>query len=227
VNIRVSLIKSFNPLPLKACFIRCVFLLLVAISNGHTQSFLALSTITNPPDFSRLSYAEADSAVRVDAENISSGWKFSSEYLTNLLYQFQQGKLSNRKKVLCAWLIGELRPNDTNSIECLIENISLEATNFDDVRLGLIRWGNYPVQEALGKIGKPAVNPIFEHLRIETDNRRRNLMCRVLELTEDGKSIAENSEIAKGQLQGKIAAETDPIIKANLEAALEEIEKGR
>jgi hypothetical protein len=210
---------------MKRYSIHYMFVLFIWAFNGHTQSFLTLSTITNPPDFSKLSYAESDSAVRAAGENISSGRKFSSEYLTNLVYQFQQGKLSNRKKVLCAWLIGELHPNDINSIECLISNIDLEATNFDDVRLGLIRWGNYPAQEALCKVGKPAIDPIFEHLRTETDNRRRNLMCQVLEMTEGGKNIGENSEIAKSQIMDKIAAETNATKKANLETALNELRK--
>jgi hypothetical protein len=210
---------------MKKYFICSLLASLIGVFNGHTQSSLTLSTITNPPDFSKLSYAEADSAARVEEENISSGRKFSPEYLTNMVCQLQRGKLSNHNKVLCAWLIGELRPNDMNSVECLIENIELEATNLDDVRLGLIRWGNYPAEEALCKVGKSAINPIFEHLRIETDNRRRNLMCRVLELTEGGKNVAENSGIAKGQLRDKIAVEKDPAKKANLEAAMKELEE--
>ena len=68
---------------------------------------------------------------------------------------------------------------NTNSIEVLIEDIDLKATKFDEPA-SLPRWGFYPAQQALIKIGEPVVEPILNHLPTEISELRRRLMCDVL-----------------------------------------------
>jgi len=151
--------------------------LLVFIESGlRAQNFGAtLNCVTNPPDFSKLTYEEANKATYSETRR-----KTCPEYTANLVNQIRYGKLSNDNKVLAIFLLGELRPSDTNSLEVFIEDIDFKASRFDEPA-AFPRWGLYPAEEALMyKVGKPAVNPILNHLPSETNELRRQLMCDVL-----------------------------------------------
>jgi len=153
----------------------CSLFILLTTFHLHAQN-----CITNPPDFIYLSYNEANATVKSEDDSIGRGAeKVCPEYITNLVYQLREGHLSNDNKTLAIYLLGELHPNDTNSIEFLIENIDFKATKIDPPWAPR-RWGEYPAEEALITVGQPAVIPILNHLPSETNQLRRQLMCDVL-----------------------------------------------
>ncbi|MGI8965784.1 MAG: hypothetical protein ACR2H1_06805 [Limisphaerales bacterium] len=115
---------------------------------------------------------------------------------------------------LCAiYLLGEIRPRDINSIEVLLKNIDFKAHRVDP-RFGIGRWGLYPSQEALGKIGLPTVGPILEKWLPNEDNEsRQRLMCAVL-------VDVEGVEFGQLRLRKAIGAQKDAKKKERLESAL-------
>jgi hypothetical protein len=162
-------------------YISLIFLMAATIITNAQNS----DCVTNPSDFSILSYDKASAAV--DSEDDLIVWrkikKICPEYIANLVNEIRQRQLNADNKVLAIYLLGELRPSDTNSIEVLIENIDLKATRFDHLlktRISIQRWGEYPAEEALIKIGQPVVIPILNDLPSETNQLRRKLMCDVL-----------------------------------------------
>jgi hypothetical protein len=188
-------------------------LLLIVAFNARAQNLGGKSDCTtNPPDFVHLSYEEANKAVYIEERKT-----ICPEYITNLVNQLRQGHLTNDNKTLAIFLLGTFRPTDTNSIEVLIENIDFRASKIDPL-LGPARWGFYPAQEALIKIGSPTVNPILNHLPNETNELRLHLMCEVLR-------HVEGKEAAHSQIKKILADKSDSAKHANLEAALKELEK--
>jgi hypothetical protein len=148
-------------------------LLLVTAFNVRAQNFdVTPDCVTNPPAFSEMSYQVASQAVNDELRK-----KLCPEYIGNLVEEIRHGNLGNNK-VPAIYLLGELRPHDENSIEVLIENIDLKSP--PNPLLAPLRWGEYPAEEALIKIGKPVVEPILNHLPKETSELRRQLMCDVL-----------------------------------------------
>jgi hypothetical protein len=189
----------------------------------HAQSFLKnADCVTNPPDLSSLSYEAASAAV--DAEE---GKRTCPEYVTNLVRQLLQGNLSRDKMVLVIYRLGELRPSDTNSIAILITYIDLKATKFDP-KARFPRWGYYPAEEALMKIGSPALIPILNDLPRETNPLRRHLMCEVLIFVEGKRggnvNQAEGRKVVLRQVQVKLGNESDPVKRVNLELVLKKVE---
>ncbi len=156
-------------------------LLLIITFNAHAQFLQTSDCATNPPDLYKMSYEEADEAINSEEDAILSTKmkKICTEYITNLVTELRSAQLSNDKRVLAIYFLGELRPSDTNSIEVLIGYIDLKASKFDP-KTRFRRWGDYPAEEALIKIGKPVVDPILNHLPSETNELRRQLMCDVL-----------------------------------------------
>lgn len=187
---------------------------LIACSVNSQNQITNPSHAVLPPDFNKMSYDEANDAVNSECNLIVArkAKKIDAEYVTNLVYQLRQGNLTDDKKVLVIYFLGELRPSDTNSVEVLLEYIDLMATRFDP-KTDIQRWGLYPAEEALTKIGKPTVNPILNHLVRETNGLRRHLMCEVLR-------HAEGEQAAQVQIKQKLAD-----TQTNLEAALNELEK--
>jgi hypothetical protein len=201
----------------------CLIYLLAGLSALQAQYFARLSQCaTNPPDFSVLSYDEADRMVDKETRK-----KICFEYITNLVIQLRHDGLSNHKKVLVIYLLGELHSGDTNSIETLIEYIDLKATKQDEATR-FIRWGHYPAEEALTKIGGPAVIPILGHLPAEGDPLRCHLMCDVLVRVEgkNGTRFNESAgkKIVQDQINRELGREADLAKRANLQAALTEVE---
>jgi hypothetical protein len=188
-------------------------LLLIMTLRAHAQNVAATSNcVTNPPDFAKLSYEEASEALEPEARK-----EICPEYLTNLVSQIRHGNLSNDNKTLAIYLLGTFHPKDTNSIEALVECIDFRASRFDP-KTRISRWGEYPAEEALTRIGGPVINPILAHLPTETKQLRRHLMCEVLKRVADEKAC-------QAHLSHVLAAESDATKKANLEAALAELQK--
>lgn len=149
-----------------------LILLLLAMRNTYAQQLQGCAT--NPPDFVKLPYQEIDNMLYDEEQK-----KICSEYIENLVRQLHDSKLNDDNKTLAIYFLGELRPTDTDSIEILINNIDFRATKIDP-KTRFPRWGAYPAEEALVKIGQPVVIPILNHLPSETNQLRRQLMCEVL-----------------------------------------------
>ena len=212
-------------------------LLLAAICTSRAQDLgVKWPSATNPPDWGKMSYEEADAASRSEDNLICNGWKrIGPEYVTNLVGQLRSGRLDNDRKVLIVWLLGEfwlsgkVQAADTSTIEVLIEYIDLKATKFDP-KVSPPRWGNYPAQEALMYgVRKPAANPILQHLPSESNELRRRLMCEVLEHVESWKGKVFDGALGKAtaqeEIRQRLAGESDSAKLTNLKAALKELEK--
>ncbi len=155
------------------------FLFLAAVLIAHAQE-PQTGCVTNPPNFSKLSYNEAKIAVFSEEDLIATGVKkICGDYITNLLNQLEYGHLTNDIKAVAIDLLGTLHPSDSNSIEFLIQNIDFERTKFDPPTR-ISTQAKYPAKEALMKIGKPVVDSILNHLPTEANQLRRQLMCDVL-----------------------------------------------
>jgi hypothetical protein len=155
------------------------------------------------PDFRTQAAEETNKAV----DQIVKAYR---EIVADVLGQLRDGNLANEGKVHAIYVLGQLRA--TAAVTVLIEDIDLKASKFDP-KVGLGRWGSYPAQEALSKIGNPAVNMILDRLPGEKDELRRKLMCFVL-IDVEGKPFG------KLRLKLKYDEETDPAKKKNLELAL-------
>jgi hypothetical protein len=160
-----------------------LFILLALNVSTFAQGFQNYATI--PPDFSKLSFNEANQAVESEETSINAEKvkKIGPEYIANLVAQLQSGHLNSDNKTLAIYFLGSLRPSGTNAINFLIENIDFKATKFDQIlktRIDIERWGEYPSVDALIRIGKPAVNPILDDLPKENGALRRSLLCDVL-----------------------------------------------
>jgi hypothetical protein len=161
--------------------IHCSIFLSITLSGIQAQSLKMQNCVTNPPELNKMSYEEADQAISSEEDSILSTKieRICPEYITNLVIEIRSAQLNNNNRVLAIYFLGELRPSDTNSIEALIDYIDLKASRFDP-KTRFRRWGQYPAEEALIKIGKPVVDPILNHLPKETSELRRQLMCNVL-----------------------------------------------
>lgn len=203
--------------------ITIVFLLRTAFAQTPAlQTALNLSSEpASLPDFAALPYEEADRMVTLEA-----GKHVDAEYIAKLVRQINGSALNNDKMVLAVYLLGELRPNDPDSVGALIRLVDLRALRMDP-KGDSVRWGWYPAQEALVKIGEPAIEPVLKQLAIETDARRLRLLCGVLTCVKgrDGLrlDIARGNRAALELIQREIRDETAPSRKANLEAAIKHV----
>ena len=154
-------------------YISLFFLLTTFIARAQSSNINS-DCDTNPPDFSKLSYEQA-----VQTLNAEEKKKICPEYITNLVNQLRYRQLNNDNKVFPIYLLGWFRASNKDSIEILIENIDLRVSKIEPL-LGPARWGKYPAEEALVRIGKPVVDPILNHLPTENSQLRRQLMCDVL-----------------------------------------------
>lgn len=178
---------------------------------------LDLPCVTNPPDFSKLSWEDARSAsVDEQFKNVCR-----PAYITNLFNQVRSGKLNPDNEALAIDLLGKLRPTNSCIIEFFIQNIDFERKRFDKPG-GPSTELKYPCEQALMNIGLPVVNPILNHLTTETNELRRHLMCEVLAFVNKpvNSSILVGKKTAQNLIKQKFAD-----TQTNLEAALRELEK--
>lgn len=155
------------------------------------------------PDFS----SQSSSSISKDVDQIVNS---HNAIVANIVEQLQKEAISDENKLYAIYLVGQMRA--IGAISTLIENIDFPAPKADSsVAIG--RWGMYPAQEALSKIGQPAVNMILDKLPGENHELRRRLMCFVL-VDVDG------IEVAQFMLKHSLAKETDPSRKGNLQSAL-------
>jgi hypothetical protein len=134
--------------------------------------------------------------------------------VADVLNQLRDYQLSSEAKVYAIYLLGRLRASAAVTI--LLDNIAFKATKVDP-KGGIGRWGMYPAQEALVRIGTPAVNMILDRLPSEREELRRKLMCSVI-------SDVEGKAFAKLAIKIRFDEESDPANKENLQLALKYLE---
>lgn len=160
--------------------------------------------VTRIPDLSGPAWSRADSEVDHAVQSYD-------DVVAHILRQLREAGLPAQGKVYAIYLLGQWRA--TASVSTLLENISLTAPR-SDPRIGIARWGTYPAQEALARIGSPAVNMILDSLPAEQDQLRRKLMCYVIH-------DVEGKNLGRLILQSRLANESDGGRRANLQAALD------
>ncbi len=157
------------------------------------------------PDFTAVSEKEGDVAA---AQVLESYENVTAE----LIRQMADPKSSANAKTLAAYLLGELRV--VRAVGRLADNIDLKAPRIDPkIRKG--RWGEFPAQEALNKIGIPAAVEVLVRLRTEQNQLRRELMIRVIR-------GVYGDDFGRRFIQNRLAKETDPMHKQNLNLALKD-----
>jgi hypothetical protein len=189
---------------------------LTFVTKVEAQNGTPTPCATNPPDFSKMSYKEADEASFSEAEKVTC-----PEYVTNLLNQLRSGRLNEDNKALAIDLLGKLHPNDLNAVEFLIENVDFKRKKFD-LPTRISTQLKYPAEGALMLMGQPVIDPILNHLGNETNTLRCHLLCEALAFVDKPKN--DNASVGKAialqQVQQKLAT-----IQTNLEAALIELKK--
>jgi HEAT repeat protein len=157
------------------------------------------------PDFTAASEKEGDEAA---AQVLESSAKVTGE----LIDQMKDPNSSANAKTLAAYLLGELRT--PRAVSTLADNIDLKAPRID-LKTNIGRWGEYPAQEALHKIGVPAAAEILRRLLTEQDDLHRKLMVGVIR-------GVYGDDLGRLFIQNRLARETDPMHKQNLNLALKE-----
>jgi len=132
-----------------------------------------------------------------------------------LMRQFYDPGLSDEDRVYVIYLLGELRAH--KAISVLIKYIDLKATR-NDPKTRIARWGPYPAQEALVKIGRHAVWMILDKLPDEKNELRRRLMSHVI-------IDVHGRDIGAILIRKRLDLEKDPARWANLEAAQQYFEQ--
>ena len=128
--------------------------------------------------------------------------------LMNQLDALRKGDAKGKEHII--YLLGTY--GATEAVKLLTDMIDFKATIVDPrVRIG--RWGLYPAQEALVKIGKPAANEVLRRIASEADPTRRKLMCIVIE-------AVEGEKVGRLRLTWLLEEEKDPARRTNLEEAL-------
>ncbi|HBI46360.1 MAG TPA: hypothetical protein DDY78_26440 [Planctomycetales bacterium] len=157
------------------------------------------------PDFTATSEKEGDEAA---AQVLKSYGKVTGE----LIDQMRDRNSSANAKTLAAYLLGELRAS--RAVWTLADNIDLKAPRIDP-KFSIGRWGEFPAQEALHKIGVPAAAEVLRRLLTEQNELRRKLMVKVIR-------GVYGDDLGRLFVQNRLAKETDPMHKENLNLALKE-----
>ena len=157
------------------------------------------------PDFTAASEKQGDEAA---AQALESYGKATGE----LIDQMKDPHSSANAKTLAAYLLGELR--ESRAVWTLAENIDLKAPRIDP-KDSIVRWGEYPAQEALHKIGIPAAAEVLVRLLTEQNELRRKLMVGVVR-------GVYGDDLGRLFIQNRLTRETDPTHKQNLNLALKE-----
>jgi hypothetical protein len=171
----------------------------------------AQDAATKIANLGQTSYDEASSTVNAVVNQ-------NRQLASTLTKEIERPNFPSDSKTCAIYLLGELHPRDISSIDALAKSIDFVASR-RDIGITIGRWGEYPAQEALAKIGMPAVYVILQvYLPTENNQLRRQLMCGVLQgvLGKDLGAIAVKQRIDK---------ESEPIKRENLQAALRELEK--
>lgn len=114
-----------------------------------------------------------------------------------------------------AYLLGFYRMEQ--SVPHLSKYIALKIEKIERVK-ALPLYGEYPVVEALIRIGNPAIRQMIKNIESSDDEKVRKLSARVIR-------YVDGPEIAKFRLEKTIEKQSDPTKKSRLKAALESMAK--
>ena len=125
---------------------------------------------------------------------------------------------------MAIYLLGSIKPQDTNSIATLIDWINFSfSVQYKDINWSdLYPWSQYPARDALLRIGEASVGPIVQDLPSETNALRRQLLCAVVStFGRTNWTTAWQPKPAIEQLQRLRSTESDPSRQQNIDAALD------
>ena len=182
--------------------------------------------VTTPPDFASLSYTDAKTAVDVTLLDMSSTIPYvrlGAEYPRKIVDQLKAKSLTDDKIALAIYLLGSIKPQDTNSIAALIERIDFKVNvSYSDTNwLYVSPWSLYPARDALLRIGEVSVGPIVQKLPGETNSLCRQLLCAVVSTFGRTNWVtAWQPKTAIDQLQRLRATESELSRRHNIDEAL-------
>jgi hypothetical protein len=156
------------------------------------------------PDF-RTTPAAALSA---EVDRASQGY---TDAVNAVLTQVQDGGLSEEGMLYAIVLLGQLRA--ATAASTLVEHIDFKPAR-KDTSGGIGRWGPYPAQQALVKIGLPAVNVVLDQLPAEGRELQRELLYAVL-------TDALGKKVADAMVRVRFEEEQNPARRANLQAVIQ------
>ena len=122
----------------------------------------------------------------------------------------------NQVKCMAAYLLGLKRYE--GAVSSLSEQITLQDEKYSELHNSLWFWDQYPALEALVRIGKPSTPAMVTNIEASDDKLVRELSLKAIR-------AIEGVEIAQFILERAIAKQENPAKKANLEAALVELQK--
>jgi len=122
------------------------------------------------PNFSTISKQEGNTAANLFVDNLHT-------LGDDIVKQLQDVKTSPEGRLFAIYLSGELR--DSRACTHLIKYIDFKAP-FRDPALRIARWGTYPSQEALTKIGVHGVQLVLLAIGDEVDKTRLGLLVDVI-----------------------------------------------
>lgn len=123
----------------------------------------------------------------------------------------QDAKSSNFPKCSAAYYLGEMRMQD--AVPALAANITLRQEAADSLVKRLPVMEDYPVVQALVKIGKASTKHMIQNLEDNADSLVRELSARVMR-------GVEGSDLARILVQRELTTQANPVRKERLQAAL-------
>jgi hypothetical protein len=165
--------------------------------------------VDNAANLGKMSYKDASDFINKVVDQ-------NDNLIATLAKEISQTNFPADSKVCAIYLLGELRAKDRVSIQALMERIDFVAPR-QDLRINIARWGMYPAEEALEKIGMPAVQAAVEtYIPKEESQVKRHLMTMLLQ-------DVLGRELAISFVEQRLAKESDPKNSAGLEMALKDM----
>jgi hypothetical protein len=147
----------------------CLFGFLSLVVAGDKSEIAVAKYVIEIPPFDRVQRQERDDGANAVAEAYFRAKE-------NLLGQLHYAKTGEQKTIVI-FLLGRLRAKE--AIDDLVKMIDFRAAYFDP-KTRFARWGEYPAQEALQKIGTPCEISVLDALGKEKSELRRKLFLEVL-----------------------------------------------
>lgn len=171
------------------------------VASSKTEEMIQEPSLNQLKALDRLSEPDRSALLESTGKNL----RRIQEVLLN-----QLTSTDNEVRCYAAFLLGEYRfPQAADSLARII---NLEAKVRRTSREWY--WDQYPVVEALIKIGNPSIAPVIRNLRENDDEQVRELSLKVLYFVE-----GKDSEITALCLRRASEAEHDPAKRARLQSA--------
>ncbi len=138
-----------------------------------------------------------------------------SDIQSNLIIQFSNSD-SKEMKFAAAFLLGLYRMDE--SVRYLSKFITLENNEDMDIDIKRPIWGQYPVAEALCRIGIPSVPEMLKNIKTSNDEK-------VVELSISVIQNVEGSDIGRIILEKEMEKQTDTQNKNKFESAVKKFDE--